>query len=143
MPNDTVKLLRECNSGIKMGTSAIKQVMPYAKSYGLRAALNACLDEHKTLGDKTHGLLLCHKSDTKDPHPTAHMMSDMKVKGKLLMSRSEHTVADLMTDGCDMGIKSLTKYLNTYTRASDDARAIAEELIAAEEKLECKLRDYL
>ncbi len=143
MANDTVKLLRECNSGIKMGDSAINHVLPYAKSYNLKKALNACRDEHATLGDKTHRLLIASGAETKDPHPMAKMMSDMKIRTKLMMSQSESTVADLMTDGCDMGIKSLTRYLNQYKKASDEARGIAEELISAEERLEYHLRDYL
>ena len=143
MTNDTVKLLKECNSGIKMGDSAIGKVMPHVKSGNLKKALNACRDEHATLGDKTHRLLLENGAQTKDPHPLIRMMSDMKIQGKLMMDPSEKTVADLMTDGCDMGIKSLTKYLNQYKGASDEAKYITEELIAAEERLECHLREYL
>lgn len=141
--NDTVKLLRECNAGIKMGNDAINHVMPHVKSYNLKKALNACLDEHRALGDKTHRLLIESGADTKNAHPMAKMMSDMKIKGKLLIDPTESAVADLMTDGCDMGIKSITKQLNKYKEASDEARGIAEDLISAEERLECHLRDYL
>ena len=141
--NDTVMLLRECNAGIKMGNDAINQVLPHVKSYNLKKALNACLDEQAALGDKTHKLLIENGADTKNAHPVAKMMSDMKIKSKLLMDPAESTVADLMTDGCDMGIKSLTKQLNKYKDASDEARAVAEDVIAAEERLECQLRDYL
>ena len=143
MANDTVKLLKECNSGIKMGTSAMKRIIPYAKSYGLKNALSACLDEHAALGEKTTKLLNREGIDAKDSHPIVNVMSTVKIKTKLMISGSEHTVADLMTDGCDMGIKSLTKNLNIYKRASDEARGIAEDLVASEERLECKLRDYL
>ena len=143
MANDTVKLLKECNTGIKMGTSAMNQILPYAKSYGLKCALSACLDEHTALGEKTERLLNKEGIEAKDTRPIVKAMSTVKIKAKLMMSSSESTVADLMTDGCDMGIKSLTKNLNSYKRASDEARGIAEDLIAAEERLECKLRDYL
>ncbi|MBR5242041.1 MAG: hypothetical protein IKV20_02770 [Clostridia bacterium] len=143
MANDTVKLLKECNTGIKMGTSAMNQILPYARSYGLKCALSACLDEHTALGEKTARLLSKEGIEAKDTRPIVKAMSTVKIKTKLMMSGSESTVADLMTDGCDMGIKSLTKNLNAYKRASDEARGIAEDLIAAEERLECKLRDYL
>jgi hypothetical protein len=39
MKNDTVKLLHECNSGIKMGKSAIEKVLPHAKDDELRRSL--------------------------------------------------------------------------------------------------------
>lgn len=143
MANDTVKLLKECNTGIKMGTSAMNQILPYAKSYGLKCALSACLDEHTALGEKTARLLNKEGLEARDTRPLVKAMSTVKIKTKLMLSGTESTVADLMTDGCDMGIKSLTKNLNACKRASDEARGIAEDLIAAEERLECKLRDYL
>ena len=36
---DTVKLLRECNAGIKMGVSSIDEVLPKVKSSSLRSSL--------------------------------------------------------------------------------------------------------
>ena len=141
--NDTVMLLRECNAGIKMGNDAIEKVLPHVKSYNLKKALNACQIEQNALGEKAHRLLSEAGADTKPAHPIARMMSDVKIKGRLMIEPGESTVADLMTDGCDMGIKSLTKQLNKYKNASDEARSVAEEIIAAEEKLECQLRDYL
>ena len=41
---DTVKLLRECDAGIKMGVKSIDDVMEYVKSPELKADLNACKD---------------------------------------------------------------------------------------------------
>lgn len=143
MENDTVRLLRECNSGIKMGRSSINHVIHHAKNHGLKAALNACKDQHATLGDKTHRMLIEHGAQTKDPHPIASVMSDMKVRGKMLTSPTDKTIADVMTDGCDMGIKSLSRYLNQYTNASLPAKNIAKELISAEMALEENLRAYL
>ena len=37
--NDTVRLLRECNAGLKMGENAIERVLPHVKSEELRTAL--------------------------------------------------------------------------------------------------------
>ena len=46
---DTIRLLRECDAGIKMGTDSIDDVMPHVKNRRLKNLLNACKDEHKTL----------------------------------------------------------------------------------------------
>ena len=48
-----------------------------------------------------------------------------------------------MTDGCDMGIKSISKYLNRYKYADNDARTLAKRLIASEEYLEARMREFL
>ena len=140
---DTINLLRECNAGIKMGESAIKQLLPHAKNEELRHTLEVCKNTHATLGDETHAMLLSHGADTKDPHPVIRSMSSMKICAKMMTNESDKSIANLMTDGCDMGIKSLSRYLNKYKNADDDAKNIAKRLISSEEYLENKLRAFL
>ena len=67
----------------------------------------------------------------------------MKTTVKLVMNESDKTIADLMTDGCNMGVKSLEKYLNQYKAADDEAKNIAKELIGSEEKLLREIKRYL
>ena len=143
MQTDTIKLLRECNAGIKMGESAIKKVLPHTQSEELLHTLEVCKNTHAALGDETHAMLLEHHADTKEPHAIARMMSDMKIYAKMLAKESDSQIADVMTDGCDMGIKSLSRYLNQYKNASREAKSIARRLIASEEYLESKIRDFL
>ena len=140
---DTINLLRECNAGIKMGESAIKQLLPHAKNNDLRHTLLVCKNNHASLGDETHALLLAYGADTKDAHPIAKAMSSMKICATMMSNESDKSIADLMTDGCDMGIKSLSRYLNKYKNADDSAKNIAKRLIASEEYLENKMRDFL
>ena len=67
----------------------------------------------------------------------------MKTNMKFAMKDSDKTIADLMTDGCDMGVKSLNKYLNQYEAAEEFAKDICKRLIKLEEKLEKEIRNYL
>ena len=82
MENDTVKLLRECNAGIKMGESAISKVLPHAKNEEMKKTLEVCKNTHASLGDETHAKLLSLGAETKDPHPVIRAMSDMKIYAK-------------------------------------------------------------
>ena len=143
MNNDTVNLLRECNAGIKMGENAIKKVLPRVKDNHLKQALENCKNTHADLGDRTHGLLLSAGEDTKPPHAIAGIMSDMKISFMMAVNESDGEVASLMTDGCNMGIKSLCKSINKYKNADKRSRDIARELIASEEYLETTMRGYL
>ena len=59
------------------------------------------------------------------------------------MNESDPTVADLITDGCNMGVKSLNKYLNKYEAAEERVKDIAKRLINLEEKLAIDIRKYL
>ena len=67
------------------------------------------------------------------------LMSNMK----LMMHESDHTIADLMTDGCNMGVKSLNRYLNQYQAADEKSKDIAKKLISLEEKLTADIRPFL
>ena len=70
-------------------------------------------------------------------------MSWLKTNMKMSMDKSDATIADLMTDGCNMGIKYLHKYLNQYTDADSKAKDICKRLISIEETLHRNLRCYL
>ena len=49
----------------------------------------------------------------------------------------------MITDGCNMGVKSLNRYLNQYKAASEKAKDITKRLINIEEQLVIDLRAYL
>ena len=141
--NETEKLLRECNSGIKMGVDSINQVMPYIKDEKLKRVLNACKDKHAVLGDETHRILKKAKMDTKDPHPMAKIMSEVSTRVKITMHRTDNEIASVMTDGCNMGVKSLSRYLNEYKAADEASKDIAWRLIHLEAKLAEDMRGFL
>ena len=67
----------------------------------------------------------------------------MKTNVKLVMNESDQTIADLMTDGCNMGVKSLNKYLNQYKAANEKSKDITKRLIKLEEKLVIDIRGFL
>jgi len=67
----------------------------------------------------------------------------LKTNVKLGMDESDATVADLITDGCDMGTKSLYRYLNQYEQADHTSKGLCKKLISIEEKLCKDLHGYL
>lgn len=140
---DTIRLLRECDAGVKMGTSSIKDVKDYVKSEELKKRLLDCKDEHEQLNTEIQELLDKYKDEGKDPNPIAKGMSWVKTNVKLAMHESDHTIADLMTDGCNMGVKSLNKYLNQYKVADEVSKDITKRLINLEEKLAVDIRKFL
>ena len=140
---DTIKLLRECDAGIKMGTASIDDVLEYVHSAELKNHLSRCKDEHKTLGKELEEMLDSYGDDGKDPNPVAKGMSWLKTNVKLGYDSSDHMIADLMTDGCNMGVKSLNKYLNKYEAADEKSKDVTKRLIRLEEKLAEDIRTYL
>lgn len=140
---DTVKLLKECDSGIQMGISAINDVIDDVENKDFRSLLNESRNHHAMLQNEIETLLNVHNDDGKDPDPMAKGMSWVKTNVKMAMDKSDHTVADLITDGCNMGAKSLSKYLNQYKSADHISRDITARLINIEDKLVTDVRQFL
>ena len=140
---DTIRLLRECDAGITMGLSAIEQVMKSVKDADFRQMLDECKNKHDILNKDIKAMLDRADDSGKAPHPMAKSMAWFKTEVKLAADSSDSTAADIITDGCNMGIKSLSKYLNEYSTADKGAVDIAERLIAIEEKLAKDVRAYL
>ena len=141
--SDTIKLLRECDAGVKMGTASLDEVMPRVKSEELKKLLNACKDEHNRLDAQIQKGLTEFADEGKNPNPIAKGMSWMKTEVMLGLKECDSTVADLMTDGCNMGVKSLSRYLNEYKAADERSKDICKRLIRLEEKLAQDLRAFL
>ena len=140
---DTIKLLRECDAGVKMGVDSLAEVMPYVRNEDLKEHLAKCKSEHDKLGVEIGEMLTRYGDDGKDPNPVAKGMSHVKTNFKLGMKESDKTVADLITDGCNMGVKSLNRYLNQYKAADEVSKDVTKRLINLEEELTIYLRDYL
>ena len=49
----------------------------------------------------------------------------------------------LFRSGCNMGIKTLNRYLNQYEAADEKSKDIAKRLIKLEEKLVEEIRQFL
>lgn len=140
---DTIKLLRECDAGIKMGIASIDDVIGHVSSSDFRNHLSRCKQEHDALKSEIQGLLSRYHDDGKEPNPIAKSMSWMKTNLKLGMEDSDRVVADLMTDGCNMGVKSLSKYLNQYKAADEQSKDITKRLIKLEGQLASDIRTFL
>ncbi len=143
MEQDTVRLLRECDAGIKMGVSSIEEMLPSVKSEELKRYLEKCKSGHEELKEEVQMLLVKYHDDGKEPGAMAKGMSWMKTNAKLAMDESDKTVADLITDGCNMGVKSLSRYLNQYEAADEKSKHIARRLIKLEEQAVIDIRQFL
>lgn len=140
---DTIKLLQECDAGTKMGVSSIDEVLDKVQNEKMKQLLSESKAHHEKLEEDIEHLLRQMDAEEKEPNPMAKGMSWIKTNVKLGMNESDATIADLLTDGCDMGIKSLYRYLNQYKDAEQEATSIAKRLIDIEAKLETELRHYL
>lgn len=143
MNEDTINLLRECNAGIKMGVKSLDDVLEHVRDERLKNLLLRSKDIHSRLGDKTHEYLLEYQDEGKEPALMAKVMSWFKSNVKMEGENSDCMAADVITDGCNMGIKSLYKYLHQFPGAEQKVKDLTGDLIRAEETLVEDLREYL
>ncbi|MGN1081176.1 MAG: hypothetical protein ACI4QV_03720 [Acutalibacteraceae bacterium] len=140
---DTIRLLRECDAGVKMGVSAIDEVMRFTHDERFRKCLSDCREKHEKLGGEMRELLSEYRDEGKNPNPIAKSMSWIKTNAKLAVDKSDGMIADLITDGCNMGVKSLSRFLNEYKAADEVSKDITKRLIKIEEKLVNDIRPFL
>ena len=140
---DTIRLLREGDAGVKMGISSIGEVLDHVKENELKQMLAESKRDHETLEQEIRTLLNRYEDEGKEPNPVAKGMSWLKTNMKLSWDESDATIADLMTDGCNMGVKSLSKYLNQYQAADETSKNITKRLIRLEEQLAVGIRKFL
>ncbi len=140
---DTIKLLRECDAGVKMGISSLDDVLEQVSDPSMKQCMTKCRQEHDKLEGEIQSQLNKYHDQGKEPNPIAKGMSWMKTNMKMSMDGSDQTIAGLMTDGCNMGVKSLNQYLNQYKAADEVSKDIAKRLINLEEQLTVDIRKYL
>lgn len=140
---DTIRLMRECDAGIKMGVSAIDNALGYVQDGRFHNLLADSRNKHMDLDKELQSLLADYHDDGKAPNPLAKGMSWIKTNVMLTVNDSDATIADLITDGCNMGVKSLSKYLNQYTAADEKSKDITKKLIKIEEQLAVDTRSFL
>lgn len=140
---DTICLLKECDSGTKMAVASIDEVLDRVHAAPMKKLLTESKAHHEKLGNEIHSLLLKHQSEEKEPNAMAKGMSWLKTNMKMTMDESDATAADLITDGCNMGVKTLHKYLNQYSDADSTSKEICKRLVKIEEELCRDMRAYL
>ena len=142
---DTVRLLRECDAGARMGFDSISDVIGRAENRQLYGTLDACRGEHEQLSREIRAALDSFGDEGKEPPMMAKSMSWMKTQAEMAFSKNDpdSAIADLMTDGCNMGVKSLSRYLNQYKAADERSKDIAKRLVGCEEKLARDVRGFL
>lgn len=140
---DTIRLLRECDAGVKMGIAAIDNVLSEVKNEEFRVKLIDLKDDHQQLNGDIQKLLGKYHDDGKNPNPFIKGMSQLKTNFRMAAENSDATIADLMTDGCNMGVKSLSRYLNQYKAADESSKELTKRLIKIESDFTAEIRPYL
>ncbi|MBE5924516.1 MAG: hypothetical protein E7271_08630 [Lachnospiraceae bacterium] len=143
MTEQTLNLLDKVNEGCKMAINSMKQVKEFVEDDKLDNILKSYTLEHERL-EKDTGDQLARYGKTEDrPNIMASAMSWISTEAKLLIKDDASQIAKIIMDGCNMGIQSVSEYLNKYDDASPESVHLAKKLIKTEEDLMCEMKAFV
>ena len=129
MEEHSVNLLRECDSGCKMAAESLEQIRDMVSDQELDAKIKKTLSAMEEEG--------------KEPGKMASAWSWMSTEMRMLAKGGDKEAASIVTDGCNMGIKTICGYKNQYSGASKAVMEIADELTGMEENLRDHMKKFL
>lgn len=140
---DTVSLLKECSSGCKMAMDSISQLKDKVSDKQLREIMDKYYSAHSQLEAECRQILYDVGEEDKEPGFIASAMANIQSNIKMMLDDDRRKAAEILTDGCNMGIKSLSGYINEYCKADGKSMSIAEKLRRLEEDMMGDLQPLL
>ena len=141
--HDSVLLLQECSSGCKMALESMDDIRAHVEDKQLRQLIDKYYDEHVKRGVDCRDMLDRIGADTKEPGMFAKAAAKMQTAMKMAVNDDQSQAAKLLTEGCNMGIETISGSLNEYRDADSKSVAIAERLRTLEEKMVGDLQPLL
>ena len=143
MESQTIELLKKCSEGCKMAVNSMEQVKPYVKDGKLRDVLDRYDCEYQRLDEETAGLLDAMGDEEKEPGAMASTFSWLSTEVKLMIKDDSHQIAKIMIKGSNMGILSMSDYINKYTDASEKSQAVAKDIVRVGEDFAGEMKQFL
>ena len=140
---DTVELLKECDAGCKMAIDSMEQIGKFVTNDQLKTIIQKYNGAHIKMEEDIHRMLNNIGAEGQEPSPMAKASSWAQAQIKMMMNGDSKQAASLLTDGCNMGIKSLCEYKNTYKAADEKSVAFCEKLCDLETKMAGELQAFL
>ena len=140
---DTIHLLQETSLGCKMAIDTIDHIKSHVEDKKLREIIDKYHDSHVDLQQECIRALYEAGAEYKEPSPLAQTFATIQSRVKMLMDDDKSTAANLLTDGCNMGVKTMSEQLNQYKNANEDSRKMAERLRNMEERMVGDLQPML
>lgn len=141
--NDTVKLLKECDSGCRTAIDGMSQAIMKVTSPTLKADIASSTEVHAELGKRCHHLLNSNGISGGEPPAMGEMMMKTGTALKLAIMPEDKKIAKMMADGANMGIQSITKILSACPEAESESKRLAEDIIKEEKNFYNTMLNYL
>ena len=143
MEDVTRKLLEECSQGCRMAVGSINQVFPHVSDEKLENVMRGYKNKHEQIGKEADEMLKAEGAQGKSPGAAAAAFSWITTEVKMKMNDDNSKISQLMMNGCNMGIQSISGAMNQYETASSESMQLAQRLVDTEEAFMKELKDFL
>ena len=140
---DTVDLLQQVSKGLHMAMFSFDDLIGDVRNPALRKVLEESRDDHKRLLNENSNILKGYHRNDRDIGAMTKLMAHMSSDMKLDMEDSDRVIANIITKGCDTGIRNLRKYVNEYAASDLAAVDTARKLVTVEENLKDNIAMYM
>ena len=131
MNTSTYEILKECNSGCRMALNSIEQLAVYLKSQELQDLFCKYKEDYEKMEEE------------KLSEKAAETFAWISAEVKMMLNDDSSKIAEMMIDGANMGIKSITEKLNRYPEAEKESISLAKKFEKTCEKLIQDMKKYL
>lgn len=115
--HDSVLLLQDCIAGCKMALESMDDIREHTDDKQLRELIDKYYDEHTGLSVDCRDMLDKAGADIKEPGVFAKMAAKLQTAMKMAVNDDQSQAAKLLTEGCNMGIETISGSLNEYRDA--------------------------
>lgn len=115
--HDSVLLLQDCIAGCKMALESMDNIREHTDDKQLRELIDKYYDEHTGLSVDCRDMLDKAGADIKEPGVFAKMAAKLQTAMKMAVNDDQSQAAKLLTEGCNMGIETISGSLNEYRDA--------------------------
>ena len=141
--NDTIELLNFISQNAKMGVETLSRLVQITQEEEFKNYLTEYLDGYQSFLSDADKRLKKKKEESKDLSPMAKVMSYLSLSFNTMIDKSPSHVAEMVMQGCSMGIIDITKRIKQYSGAEKTALTLAEKLLKFEQKNFSRLQKFL
>ena len=135
MDTSTYEILKECNSGCRMALNSIEQLAVYLKSQELQDLFCKYKEDYEKMEKESIRLSEGKLQEEKLSEKAAETFAWISAEVKMMLNDDSSKIAEMMIDGANMGIKSITEKLNRYPEAEKESISLAKKFEKTCEKL--------
>ena len=127
MDTSTYEILKECNSGCRMAVNSIEQLTAYLKNQELQELFSKYKEDYEKMERESIRLSEGKLQEEKFSEKAAETFAWISAEVKMMFNDDTSKIAEMMIDGANMGIKSITEKLNRYSEAEKESISLAKK----------------